>query len=164
MTSPHGFEAHNHATCIADGLEAADSACADRGLLLTPVRRRVLEYLLREHRALGAYEILDRLRADGLGKQPPVAYRALDFLVSQGFAHRIEKLNAFIACGLPGQAHDPAFLICSACGTVAETKTEAGAGALGQAARDRGFSIDRAVIEAEGTCPRCARGAETQCG
>ncbi len=45
-----------------------------------------------------AYELLDRLRAAGLGGQPPVAYRALDFLVGNGFAHRIERLGAFVAC------------------------------------------------------------------
>ena len=106
--SGQGFERHDHAGCIAEGLAAAERTCAERGLQLTPVRRRVLEYLLGEHRALGAYEILERLRTEGLGKQPPVAYRALDFLVTHGFAHRIEKLNAFIACGLPGEPHQPA--------------------------------------------------------
>lgn len=149
------FERHDHAACIADGLAVADRACAERGLQLTPVRRRVLEYLLGEHRALGAYEILDRLRAEGLGKQPPVAYRALEFLVTHGFAHRIERLNAFIACGLPGKSHQPAFLICSDCGTVAETDTATAAGALGRAAKASGFAVDHTMIEVEGTCPRC---------
>ena len=153
-----GFERHDHTACIAKGLAAAERTCAERRLQFTPVRRRVLEYLLGEHRALGAYEILDRLRAEGLGKQPPVAYRALDFLVTHGFAHRIEKLNAFIACGLPGKAHHPAFLICSDCGSVAETDTAPAAGALGRAAKASGFSIGSTVIEASGTCPRCADG------
>ncbi len=47
---------------------------------MTPVRRRVLEILLEKHRAMGAYDVLDRLAAEGFGNQPPVAYRALDFL------------------------------------------------------------------------------------
>ena len=75
----------------------------------TPVRRRALEILLKEHRALGAYEVLDGLREPGFGSQPPVAYRALEFLVTHGFAHRVERLNAFIACAHPGKAHAPAF-------------------------------------------------------
>lgn len=156
-----GFERHDHSACIAGGLAAAERACTERGLQLTPVRRRVLEYLLGEHRALGAYEILDRLRADGLGNQPPVAYRALEFLVSHGFAHRIEKLNAFIACGLPGQAHQPAFLICSDCGNIAETDTGSTAGGIGLAAKENGFAVDHTVIEVEGTCARCASGSAT---
>ncbi|MEM8959087.1 MAG: Fur family transcriptional regulator [Pseudomonadota bacterium] len=157
--SAQGFERHDHAACITDGLAAAERVCAERGLQLTRVRRRVLEYLLGEHRALGAYEILDRLSAEGLGKQPPVAYRALEFLVTNGFAHRVEKLNAFIACGLPGKTHHPVILICSDCGAVAETATNPAAGALGRAAKASGFAIDRTVIEAEGTCPRCAGAA-----
>ena len=68
-------------------------------------------------------EVLDRLRDAGFGSQPPVAYRALDFLVANGFAHKIERLNAFIACAHPGAAHAPAFLICRACDAVnARTK------------------------------------------
>jgi Fur family zinc uptake transcriptional regulator len=82
---------------------------------LTPVRRRVLEILLAQHRALGAYDILDTLREEGLGSQPPVADRALDFLIKNGFAHKIERLNAFIACTHLGQSHTPAFLICWNC-------------------------------------------------
>jgi hypothetical protein len=62
-----------------------------RGVRLTPVRRRVLEILLEEHKAMGAYDVLTRLAAEGFGNQPPVAYRALEFLEDQGFAHRIRR-------------------------------------------------------------------------
>ena len=99
--------AHDHAGCIARAMAHVDAHCAADGLQLTPVRRRVLEILLEQHRALGAYEILDRLRAEGLGSQPPVAYRALDFLMKAGFVHRIETLNAFVACTGRGRATSP---------------------------------------------------------
>ena len=112
---PLGFEHHNHDACIADALARAEAHCASHGLKFTPVRRRTLEILLHEHRALGAYDLLDLLAQDGLGKQPPVAYRALDFLVSAGFAHKIERLNAYIACSHLGDDHSPAFLICRNC-------------------------------------------------
>lgn len=150
-----GFDRHDHATCIADSLAAAELRCREAGLQLTPVRRRVLEILLEKHRALGAYEILDILREEGLGSQPPVAYRALDFLQSQGFAHRIERLNAFIACAHPGARHDAAFLICRVCSGVAEAPSEASKGALGRKAREAGFTIETTVLEAEGVCPNC---------
>ena len=123
---------------------------------MTKVRERVLEILLAEHRALGAYEVLDRLRDEGLGSQPPVAYRALDFLVENGFAHRIERLNAFIACGHQGEPHAPAFLICRVCSSVAEVPSAPMRGQLGRAARDVGFEIEDVVLEAEGVCPNCA--------
>jgi Fur family zinc uptake transcriptional regulator len=124
-------------------------------LRLTPVRRKTLEILLEAHRAVGAYEMLDRLRDAGFGSQPPVAYRALEFLVANGFAHKIERLNAFIACAHPGANHSPAFMICRICESVAEAQSSPARGALGEAARATGFKIERTVVEAEGICPAC---------
>ncbi|MCE0504690.1 MULTISPECIES: Fur family transcriptional regulator [unclassified Roseivivax] len=154
--TPLGFARHDHAKCVDQGLAAAEERSRAAGLRFTPVRRKVLEILLREHRAVGAYEILDNLREAGFASQPPVAYRALEFLVTQGFAHRIERLNAFIACASPGDDHAPAFLICRGCDSVAETHMRPSDGAFGAAARATGFQVERAVIEAEGLCPACA--------
>lgn len=156
-----GFEVHNHKDCVRDAIAAVEAHCAEHKLQFTPVRRRVLEILLSEHRAMGAYEILDVLRNEGLGSQPPVAYRALDFLVTHGFAHKIERLNAFIACTHPGQDHTPAFLICRQCDAVAEAHAEPSKGMLGRAAADTGFIIEQAVVEAMGLCPQCSKGGAT---
>lgn len=157
---PIGFEKHDHKACVAEGLAAADERCAAEGLRLTPVRRKVLELLLQEHRALGAYAILDLLRDEGFGSQPPVAYRALDFLAEHGFVHKIERLNAFVACTHPDQSHSPAFMICRSCDAVAEAQSAPSRGALAAAARAAGFQIEKTVVEAEGICPACARKAD----
>ncbi|HGG05207.1 MAG TPA: transcriptional repressor [Aliiroseovarius sp.] len=154
-----GFHTHDHAGCISSALLVAEAVCDSNGLHLTPVRRRVLELLLHEHRAMGAYDILDHLRRDGLGSQPPVAYRALDFLVTNGFAHRIERLNAFVACSHPSGDHSPVFLICRACANVAETALPPGDNPVAALARDTGFRLEASVVEAEGLCPNCAREA-----
>ncbi len=150
-----GFEAHDHTDCIREGIAGADRYCDSKGLKLTPVRRRVLEILLEDHRALGAYEILDVLRREGLGSQPPVVYRALNFLVANGLVHKIERLNAFIACVHPELRHVPAFMICRGCKTVAEAQARLPEGGLPELAKAAGFQIERAVIEAEGLCPAC---------
>lgn len=150
-----GFETHDHAQCVNAALAAAETRCAQEGLRFTPVRRKALELLLREHRALGAYTVLDLLRDAGFGSQPPVAYRALDFLTEHGFAHKIERLNAFVACTHPGESHSPAFMICRKCDAVAETSSTPAKGALGEAARAAGFQIEKTVVEAEGICPSC---------
>lgn len=154
------FERHDHGACSDAALARADELADARGLRLTPVRRRVLEILLERHRALGAYEVLERLASEGLGKQPPVAYRALDFLVENGLAHRIQRLNAFTAC----QHHHaddeaPAFLICRDCQTVAEIDAAQLRGALSSQAAGAGFAVERTTIEAVGLCAACARGA-----
>jgi len=153
-----GFAPHDHVGCIADAISIAEQRCEKHNLRLTAVRRQVLEILLREHVALGAYDILDHLRKAGFKSQPPVAYRALDFLVANGFAHKIERLNAFIACSYPGQPHSPAFMICRSCDVVAETLSTPVRGTLGTAARSVGFRIERTVVEAEGLCPSCQEG------
>ncbi|MFT5742372.1 MAG: Fur family zinc uptake transcriptional regulator [Paracoccaceae bacterium] len=150
--TPLGFAAHDHTACQSSALATADQLCAARRVQFTPVRRRVLEILLESHEALGAYDVLARLNAEGLGSKPPVAYRALAFLVDQGFVHRIERLNAFIACADPSHDHSPAFMICRACGTVAEAHAQM---PLGDSAARSGFQIEQTVIEAEGLCPDC---------
>ncbi len=155
-TDALGFEQHDHNVCVQRGMAAAKDRCAKEGLRFTAVRQKTLEILLKEHRALGAYEVLDRLRDAGFGSQPPVAYRALEFLVGNGFAHKIERLNAFIACTNSDAAHSPAFMICRECESVAETPSTLARGALGEAAKAAGFVIERTVVEAEGLCPSCA--------
>ncbi len=159
MSDP-AFKPHDHSHCRADALQRAETMCRQKKLQFTSVRRRVLEILLEDHRALGAYDILAVLARDGLSAQPPVAYRALDFLVQHGLAHRIERLNAYMACAQPDHEHVPAFLVCRACKTVAEAPTDIARGRLGRAARDSGFAIERIAVEAEGLCPTCA---DTEC-
>lgn len=152
---PVAFRPHDHAHCESGVLAEAEALSERQGARLTPVRRRTLEILLRAHRAMGAYEVLEQLAEDGFGKQPPVAYRALDFLVDHGLAHRIRRLNAFAACMCPGTAHRPVFFICHACNMVAEAPAETVAEAVERTAGDIGFSVERMNIEALGLCPAC---------
>jgi len=154
-----GFEAHDHAACVQNALQAAEERCAAEGLRFTPVRRKTLEILLEEHRALGAYDLLESLHAAGFGSQPPVAYRAIDFLVKNGFAHKVEKLNAFIACSHPGASHSPAFMICRTCDVVVEGVSGPARGMIGKAANEVGFKIEKSIIEVEGICGSCAEQA-----
>lgn len=150
-----GFATHNHRQCVVQALAEADNYCREHKLRFTQVRRRTLAILLEQHRAMGAYELLERLDGEGLGSKPPLAYRALAFLVDHGFVHRVEKLNAYVACSHPGAAHAPAFFICNDCGVVAETQVRNIAGKLAQTARNSGFEISHCIMEAEGQCPQC---------
>lgn len=153
--SRRAFDTHDHHRCIADLIARAEAHCAEAGLHLTPVRHRVLELLATEHRAMGAYDLLDHLRAEGLGSQPPVIYRALDFLVTHGFAHKIERLNAFVACAHADADHSPAFLVCRDCDAVAEIRAQDAPRLMRDAAAESGFAVDQVVIETMGTCPSC---------
>ena len=93
--------------------------------------------------------------AAGFANQPPVAYRALEFLEQQGLIHRIRRLNAFTACMHPGTPHAPTFLICRACHAVAEAPAAAVTDALTAAAATLNFTVERSTIEALGLCPAC---------
>lgn len=152
---PAAFAPHDHGHCSGDVLARAEELARQRGLRLTPVRRRALEILLESHRAMGAYEVLQRLARDGYGNQPPVAYRALEFLEMNGLVHRIRRLNAFAACMTPGEAHSPAFFICRACQAVAEAPGAPVRAAIEGAAEALGFSVERSTAEATGLCPAC---------
>lgn len=149
------FRAHDHRRCRVAALVAAAENCRARGLRLTPARAFALETLLESHRAMTAYELLDRLRDAGHGGQPPIAYRALEFLVEHGFAHRIERLGAFVACTRTMEPHPAAFMFCRHCRRVAETALAAPAPEIDARAEAVGFVVERIVVEAEGLCSRC---------
>ena len=156
---PHGE--HHHAPAEpAEALRDAEEACLRRGAQLTPLRRRVLEMVLEAGQPVGAYALLDRLRAERPGAAPPTVYRALDFLLAQGLIHRIERLNAFIPCNEASHGHEHEhphqFLICRSCGRTAELSDDSVAAAVAAAARAAGFSPVRATVEVEGTCGACA--------
>jgi Fur family zinc uptake transcriptional regulator len=148
---------HDHGRCAGDALAHAEALCAERAERLTPMRRRVLERLLSTHRPLGAYELIDRLAEPGGRPAPITVYRALDFLLGQGFVHRIESRNAFVACIHAHDSGDPVvFLLCDRCGAVGEVDSAAAASALKSAARSAGFTPKTPVIEIAGICANCA--------
>ena len=151
---------HDHDVCVADSLAQAEQSCRDQGVRLTPQRRAVLEILLGQHVPLGAYDIMDRVDWGARRPAPVQIYRALDFLIEQGLAHRISSLNAFTACCRPDKPHGAQFLICRRCHAVAEmTDDGIDAAILGAAARS-GFAVDKRVVEVTGLCPHCAARAD----
>ena len=156
--TPVALKKHEHSHCIDDAINTAETYCKNTKLRLTPIRRKVLEILLQEHRAIGAYTILERLRKDGFGSQPPLAYRALEFLTKHGLAHKIERLNAFTSCTHPTQEHTPAFLICRTCNSVAETTLDAAKTSLAGIAHAAKFQMEELVMESEGVCFSCTTG------
>ncbi len=134
---------------------AAEKYCSSNNIQLTPLRRKVYEFLIEDHKAVGAYKILDMLRDAGYSSNPPIAYRVLDFLVEHGFAHKVEGLNAFVACANPGNSHLPAFMICRKCDKVAEIQDTEPKLKLADPSRAMGFEIEEAIIEMTGVCSSC---------
>jgi Fur family zinc uptake transcriptional regulator len=147
---------HDHDRCTAEALAHAETLCESRSQRLTPIRRRVLEVLLGNHKPLGAYEIIDRAAATGTRPAPITIYRALDFLRDNGLVHRIESRNAFVACVNNHADGDlVVFLICERCGEVGEASSAAVTDQLKAAARAAGFTPKAPVIEISGVCAHC---------
>jgi Fur family transcriptional regulator, zinc uptake regulator len=137
------------------GLADAERRCSAGRQRLTEPRRRALEMLLRAGQPVKAYDLLPRFHAGGRAAKPPTVYRALDFLKSQGLAHRIESLNAYVACRRVGETHAAAFLICDCCGAAAEVELPADVDIKAWSA-DTGYRISAVAVEAHGLCPACA--------
>lgn len=154
---PPAFASHDHRRCIAHAVEQAVALCRARNVRLTAQRQRVLELVWSGHKPVGAYELLEQLRAEGANGAPPTVYRALDFLREQGLVHRIESLNAFIGCSHPAVDHGGQFLVCTRCGEVAELDDAGIAAAMDVAADRLGFAPERRVVEVSGQCERCRR-------
>ena len=102
-----------------------------------------------------AYDLLDDLKLRQVNAKPPTIYRALEFLVRLGLAHRIESLNAFIACDMGSCDRSTVFLICEQCGAAVEVDAGHALVDLREAAKRAGFALKRTVIEAAGRCAAC---------
>ena len=160
MSLPDAAEehaSHNHQACIDKALAAAEKLCVERGVRFTPLRRRVLELVWSTHESAKAYDLLDALKAFDPSAKPATVYRALGFLLEQGFIHRVESLNAFIGCNEPEHSHDLLLLICERCHSVEERTAEALMKAAATEIRSAGFAPSRQSFEIHGLCAACAK-------
>ena len=55
------FEYHDHGACFGDSITQIEDYFIQKKLQLTPLRRKVFEILIEDHKPLGAYDILDKL-------------------------------------------------------------------------------------------------------
>lgn len=125
---------------------------------LTRNQSLVLDRLSAAEAPLSAYAILDQVRDEGI-KAPLQVYRALDKLVAEGLAHRLESMNAFVACAQP-HAHRSGlivFAICEVCGRVTEFTDAEIKERLSQWSADNGFMPHRTVVEIRGVCAACQK-------
>lgn len=128
---------------------------------LTRNQSLVLDTLAKAAAPMSAYAVLDELRDHGF-KAPLQVYRALDKLQEAGLVHRLESLNAFIACAHCSDCHEHghhhglvAFAICEGCGQVSEFTDHGMEESLAAWAKGSGFRADKTTIEIRGHCAVC---------
>lgn len=137
-------------------LAQAEQLCRQRNVRLTPQRLEVLRLMSQQPGAISAYDLLDLLRIAEPQAKPPTVYRALDFLMDQGFIHRVESANSYILCHHFGQPmHTSALFICDRCSQVTERTTEDVEKTLQKLAKESGFALRHSVVEAHGLCTGC---------
>lgn len=138
-------------------LSQAEVICQQRSVRLTPQRMEVLRLMTEHNASISAYDLLDLLRASEPQAKPPTVYRALDFLLEQGFIHRVESTNSYVVCHhFEEPSHTSAMLICDRCGSVTEQHADGVEEILKKLALKTGFTLAHSVIEAHGFCQQCS--------
>ena len=153
---------HDHDHCLADAMARATRAFEAHGSKLTPLRQRVFREIASSHRAIGAYDVLERLAVKGTRLAPISVYRALDALLEVGVVHRLESRNAFFAChATHGVRQRQLVLACERCGLVAEAQGDRVFAALEKAAEALSFMTLGALVEVTGLCVNCAESEQS---
>lgn len=123
---------------------------------LNETQRRVHQILTGAGSPLSAYEVLDQMRAQG-AVTPPTIYRSLDKLIERGLAHRLESLNAYVACKHPHHHEMAAFAICERCGDVKEFTDPQINERLSHWSDGHAFCAKKVTVEIKGICGLCAK-------
>ena len=125
---------------------------------LTNKQALVMNLLGKTKGPLSAYAILDQLHDSGF-RGPAEVYRALEKLMELGLVHRLESLNAFVACQQRTCDHQSKktiiFTICEICGSVQELVNNGLEHLVRSLEKDIDFLTNRSVIELKGICSTC---------
>ena len=131
---------------------AADLIAAHGGRV-TRTRVAVVEALDECDHPLTHEELAVALTDGGVAHDRVTLYRALDWLVEQGIAHRVAGSDRAWRYGLVRQAaHQHAHFHCERCGHVFCLETLQPAFAL---ALPGGYRLERAELILHGACPAC---------
>jgi len=122
---------------------------------LNAKEKLVLAALRRCGKPASAYDLIDDLKPEGV-KAPPTVYRALGKLIEAGLVHRLESLNAFVACTHAHRCEAVAFAVCEDCGSVEEFESKALSGILEGWAKKARFGLRHTTLELRGSCSECA--------
>jgi len=125
-----------------------------RKLKMTRNQQLVLECVMRNMAPMSAYDILDQVREKGI-RAPLQVYRALEKLITIGRVHKIESLNAFVACAHRHRSQATSFAICDECKSVLEFSLPETTQTLTDWARKTAFEVNNTCLEIHGRCAGC---------
>lgn len=133
-----------------------EAICKKRDVKLTPQRKTVLDIMLTANKAMSAYDLLDLLKEHEPQAKPPTIYRALEFLLEQGFIHKVESVNSYIVCpDFDDLDHISILFICDRCKKIIEKHSSDIEKNLKKLAEQSEFLIRHSVLEIHGLCQAC---------
>jgi Fur family zinc uptake transcriptional regulator len=136
-------------------LKQAEQFCLKTGVQLTSIRRQLLSLMYIQNEPISAYELLELFRKANPKAASMTVYRALDFLQTQKFIHRLASRNAYTACETPQHHRQAHFLLCETCGQAQEVDAVSFEKSARKLANEYGFVLSDKPIEIVGVCKRC---------
>jgi Fur family transcriptional regulator, zinc uptake regulator len=155
---------HDHARCLKAAIQRARDAFKRHRLSLTPLREVIFWQIAASHRPIGAYEVREKLKANGRHLSPMSIYRIIEVFIEAGVVRRFETGNAFYASASGDPTLPRIVLACRHCGCVADADGTVAFGAIARIAAAHAFAPMSAVIEVLGTCRNCAKTTESTAG
>lgn len=131
----------------------------NKNFKLTSLRSDILQILFDSNKAIGAYDILAKLKKQRPNAEPMTVYRVLDYLVKAKLAHRVESQNTFVCCSslVEEKNHHKAILhICSSCGLSQEFEDKNIFLAIDKFAKANALEVDDTLLEIKGICNKCS--------
>ncbi|MDR1086242.1 MAG: transcriptional repressor [Deltaproteobacteria bacterium] len=125
----------------------------------TRLRRLVLEILVQAAGPVKAYDLLEKLRDRSQRLTPSTVYRILDYLENHGLIHRVDALNAYLACTGQPHSHHPLIVVCSGCQKTREINDQDLYQSIFRKLEALGLTLTSGSIEIKGVCDRCAQEA-----
>ena len=135
--------------------ERLETFCKEKGTRYTPSRYIILDIIASSKGPIGAYAIIEEMGKVTDKPKPTTVYRAIEFLQKHGFIHKIESMNAFVACEADHSHEGSQFIVCNDCGAVEEVHICHLPPDLQKKVDASGFKMDRWNTEVHGICQQC---------
>ena len=138
-------------------IESAQYFCEQHQHRFTTPREKVLTVLMLSKHPLGAYEIKERLSTSMHEVKPATIYRAIEFWEKHGFIHKVNSLNAYVACHHEHRHHPASYtlFICDSCDESFELDTQKIVSTLKCELNRKNFSLASSSTEIRGVCSSC---------
>ena len=128
------------------------------GERITQAREQIVSIVVSSDKPLTAPEIQEKLEKAGVSVNKTTVYRELTFLVGKDLVSEVHLetgVKHYEMSDLPHHHH----LVCNSCGDISELENDKLENSLEEAeenAAERGFRVDKHMLEFYGRCASCA--------